>query len=86
MHATSAEKMRKVRRAGRPEYPPDARPPRVGGRSPPSLAHGDPGDVEALATLRTLHRICRVYAAIGIAVPVFGFAAASSSASSAADG
>lgn len=27
-----------------------------------------------LATLRTLHRICRVYAAVGIAVPVFGFA------------
>lgn len=33
---------------------------------------------EALTTLRTLHRICRVYAGIGIAVPVFGFATASS--------
>jgi hypothetical protein len=35
-------------------------------------------DHEALSTLRTLHRICRVYATIGIAVPVFGFATASS--------
>ena len=26
--------------------------------------------------LRVLHRICRVYAAIGVAVPVFGFATA----------
>jgi hypothetical protein len=41
-------------------------------------AHSDPGDREALATLRMLHRICRVYAAIGIAVPVFGFATTSS--------
>lgn len=31
-----------------------------------------------LATMRTLHRICRVYAALGIAVPVFGLATASS--------
>jgi hypothetical protein len=41
-------------------------------------AHGAPDDREALAALRTLHRICRVYAGIGIAVPVFGFATASS--------
>ncbi|ALC20080.1 hypothetical protein ACH46N_13635 [Streptomyces pristinaespiralis] len=41
-------------------------------------AHSGPGDGEALTTLRTLHRICRVYAAVGIAVPVFGFATASS--------
>ncbi|WP_330300270.1 DUF2269 family protein [Streptomyces sp. NBC_00503] len=42
-------------------------------------AHGaTPDDREALTTLRTLHRICRVYAGIGIAVPVFGFATASS--------
>ncbi|MER6915351.1 hypothetical protein ABT354_27060 [Streptomyces sp. NPDC000594] len=34
----------------------------------------DPGAPEPLATLRTLHRICRVYAGVGIAVPVFGFA------------
>ncbi|MFG2525545.1 DUF2269 family protein [Streptomyces sp. NPDC048527] len=38
----------------------------------------DPGDHEAVLTLRMLHRICRVYAAVGIAVPVFGFATASS--------
>lgn len=29
-------------------------------------------------TLRTLHRICRVYAGVGIVVPVFGLATASS--------
>jgi hypothetical protein len=37
---------------------------------------GEGGDT--LPTLRALHRICRVYAALGIAVPVFGFATASS--------
>ncbi|MEU6056414.1 hypothetical protein ABZ829_39070 [Streptomyces xanthochromogenes] len=41
-------------------------------------AHSAPDDPEALATLRTLHRICRVYAGIGMAVPLFGFATASS--------
>ncbi|MEV6814785.1 hypothetical protein [Micromonospora sp. NPDC051296] len=41
-------------------------------------AHSDPGGREPLTTLRMLHRICRVYAAVGIAVPVFGFATASS--------
>ncbi|MFF7653041.1 hypothetical protein ACFZCY_25010 [Streptomyces sp. NPDC007983] len=47
---------------------------------PPALrrAHSDPDDHEAFATLRTLHRICRVYAAVGIAVPLFGFATAGS--------
>ncbi|MCY0936841.1 DUF2269 family protein [Streptomyces sp. H34-S4] len=40
--------------------------------------HRDPDDREALATLRTLHRICRVYAGVGIAVPGFGFATAGS--------
>jgi len=29
-----------------------------------------------LPALRVLHRVCRVYAAVGIAVPVFGFATA----------
>jgi hypothetical protein len=29
-----------------------------------------------LTVLRTLHRICRVYAALGLAVPLFGFATA----------
>ncbi|MEU5208379.1 hypothetical protein [Streptomyces sp. NPDC020742] len=41
-------------------------------------ALGDSGDGDARTTLRTLHRICRVYAGIGIAVPLFGFATASS--------
>ncbi|MCP2342128.1 hypothetical protein [Actinomadura rupiterrae] len=33
---------------------------------------------EALAAVRLLHRICRVYAVVGLAVPVLGFATASS--------
>ena len=33
------------------------------------------GDVP---TMRTLHRICRVYAALGVVVPVFGLATATS--------
>ncbi|MFD4632350.1 hypothetical protein ACFVYR_30625 [Streptomyces sp. NPDC058284] len=41
-------------------------------------ALGDDGDSDARTTLRTLHRICRVYAGVGIAVPLFGFATASS--------
>ncbi|MDL4813329.1 hypothetical protein [Actinomadura opuntiae] len=40
-------------------------------------AQSAPDDREALTTLRTLNRICRVYSAVGIAVPVFGFATAS---------
>lgn len=32
---------------------------------------------EGVASVRVLHRVCRVYAAISIAVPVFGFATAS---------
>ncbi|WP_199545642.1 DUF2269 family protein [Streptomyces sp. N35] len=45
---------------------------------PPALrqAAGPPGDAGALASLRTLHRVCRVYSGVGIAVPVFGFATA----------
>jgi hypothetical protein len=39
---------------------------------PAALRRGD------LAALRTLHRICRVYAALGVLVPVFGLATASS--------
>jgi hypothetical protein len=39
---------------------------------PPAVRRGDTGQ------LRLLHRICRVYAGIGIAVPVFGFATAGS--------
>jgi nucleoside permease NupC len=34
--------------------------------------------LSALSTLGVLHRVCRVYAAVGIAVPLFGFATASS--------
>ncbi|MFE0349793.1 DUF2269 family protein [Streptomyces griseoluteus] len=41
-------------------------------------ALGDPSDGGARTTLRTLHRICRVYAAVGIAVPVSGLATAGS--------
>ncbi|MGW8552346.1 hypothetical protein [Streptomyces tubercidicus] len=41
-------------------------------------AQADPQDPAARSTLRTLHRICRVYAALGVAVPVLGFATASS--------
>ncbi|MFJ6539641.1 DUF2269 family protein [Streptomyces sp. NPDC091385] len=39
---------------------------------------GDDADADARTTLRTLHRICRVYAGIGIAVPLFGFVTAES--------
>ncbi|MEU3463832.1 DUF2269 family protein [Streptomyces sp. NPDC006733] len=35
-------------------------------------------DASSLATVRLLHRICRVYAVIAVTVPVFGFATASS--------
>jgi hypothetical protein len=45
---------------------------------PPALraAAAAPGDETAVASLRVLYRICRVYALIGIAVPVLGFATA----------
>lgn len=45
---------------------------------PPVLrrARAEPGAGEHLAVLRVLHRICRVYAAVGIAVPVLGVATA----------
>ncbi|MEV5877879.1 hypothetical protein AB0L75_27370 [Streptomyces sp. NPDC052101] len=36
-----------------------------------------PEDLSAAGTLRLLHRICQVYAAVGVVVPVFGFATAS---------
>ncbi|WP_433682825.1 hypothetical protein [Nocardia sp. CA-119907] len=41
-------------------------------------AFATPADQHHLTTARTLHRICRVYAAIGLAVPVFGLATAAS--------
>ncbi|MEV6111035.1 hypothetical protein AB0L59_00605 [Streptomyces sp. NPDC052109] len=36
-----------------------------------------PGEPGATGTLNLLHRICRVYALVGVVVPVFGFATAS---------
>jgi hypothetical protein len=41
-------------------------------------ALGDSDDRDAHTTMQTLHRICRAYACVGIAVPVLGFATASS--------
>jgi hypothetical protein len=41
-------------------------------------ATADPADPRGVAILRNLHRICRVYAALGVLVPVFGLATASS--------
>ncbi|MER6343250.1 DUF2269 family protein [Streptomyces sp. NPDC001595] len=41
-------------------------------------ALASPDDPRASETVRLLHRICRVYATIGVVVPVFGFATASS--------
>ncbi|MGW2774661.1 hypothetical protein ACWC4C_19435 [Streptomyces olivaceoviridis] len=38
--------------------------------------HGGHGS-DPTGTLRLLHRICRVYAVVGVVVPVFGFATAS---------
>ncbi|CUW28759.1 MULTISPECIES: hypothetical protein [Streptomyces] len=37
---------------------------------------GAPADADGTGTLRLLHRICRVYAVVGVVVPVFGFATA----------
>jgi Predicted integral membrane protein (DUF2269) len=37
-----------------------------------------PGDARVLSSVRLLHRICRVYAVVALAVPIFGFATASS--------
>ncbi|MFF7351829.1 MULTISPECIES: hypothetical protein [Streptomyces] len=36
-----------------------------------------PDDPSAVGTLTVLHRICRVYALVGVVVPAFGFATAS---------
>ncbi|RCV51726.1 hypothetical protein [Marinitenerispora sediminis] len=41
-------------------------------------AAGGGSAASSVATVRLLHRICRVYAAVGITVPIFGFATASS--------
>ncbi|MEK2472448.1 MULTISPECIES: hypothetical protein [Streptomyces] len=50
-------------------------PPAV--RRAGASGHGSAGRPEAVGTVRLLHRICRVYAGVGTAVPVFGFATAS---------
>jgi uncharacterized membrane protein len=39
-------------------------------------AQADGPDAAGRATVRVLHRVCRVYGAVAIAVPVFGFATA----------
>jgi uncharacterized membrane protein len=41
-------------------------------------ARAEHGTDRDLAVLRSLHRICRVYATVGIVVPVFGLATAGS--------
>ncbi|GAA2079426.1 membrane protein [Streptomyces albiaxialis] len=45
---------------------------------PAAARHAHAADPEAppLATVRVLHRICRVYTLVGVAVPVFGLATA----------
>ncbi|WP_200308766.1 protease [Streptomyces adelaidensis] len=47
---------------------------------PPSArkALAEPGSERAVSALRLLHRICRVYGGVGIAVPALGFATAMS--------
>ena len=41
-------------------------------------ALAEPADPRGVAILRNLHRICRVYATLGVLVPVFGLATARS--------
>ena len=41
-------------------------------------ALAEPADPRGVAVLRNLHRICRVYATLGVLVPVFGLATARS--------
>ncbi|MFD7445199.1 hypothetical protein [Streptomyces sp. NPDC059909] len=38
----------------------------------------EPDDERARAVLRNLHRVCKVYAVVGVVVPVFGIATANS--------
>ncbi|GAA2908860.1 membrane protein [Streptosporangium fragile] len=47
---------------------------------PPAVrrARAAGADAVSLSSVRLLHRICRVYSVVGLAVPVFGFATASS--------
>ncbi|MEU6601154.1 hypothetical protein [Streptomyces flaveolus] len=55
-------------------FPPAARRALTTGPGDDSHGHGTP---DPTATLAVLHRICRVYAVVGVVVPVFGFATAS---------
>ncbi|MEU0052862.1 hypothetical protein [Streptomyces sp. NPDC006309] len=65
-------------------FPPAARrvlavpgPTRDPGAPSPTGGPGTPTGTDAGTTaLRLLHRICRVYALVGVVVPVFGFATA----------
>ncbi|NUL05286.1 hypothetical protein HRW07_19015 [Streptomyces lunaelactis] len=41
-------------------------------------AVAEPDSEQALGAVRNLHRICRVYATVGVVVPVFGLATANS--------
>ncbi|MEU1050177.1 hypothetical protein ABZ400_34170 [Streptomyces sp. NPDC005897] len=50
----------------------------VGGGGGGGDAAGPGADTGDVRTVRLLHRICRVYAGLGIAVPVLGFATAAS--------
>ncbi|MHC3467089.1 hypothetical protein ACYF6T_00070 [Streptomyces sp. 7R007] len=43
---------------------------------PPAARRAAAGDATALSTVGLLHRICRIYSAVGLAVPLFGFATA----------
>ena len=45
---------------------------------PAAARREDAATAGGLAGMRVLHRICRVYAAVGLAIPVFGFATAQS--------
>ncbi|MFB7631125.1 hypothetical protein ACFC0M_09265 [Streptomyces sp. NPDC056149] len=51
-------------------FPPAVRRAQAGGG-------GADARPDTVGTVRLLHRICRVYAGVGMAVPVFGFATAS---------
>lgn len=51
--------------------------PRALRRAKEGAQEGAQVDSTAVAGLHLLHRVCRVYAGVGIAVPVFGFATAS---------
>ncbi|WP_367125019.1 protease [Streptomyces phytohabitans] len=51
---------------------------RAAATSAPEDGPGDGPDPGALAVVRVLHRICRVYAGVGVVVPVFGLATANS--------